>query len=110
MALSPKVRAVAAGVLVANSAPHLATAVTGRRHLTPLAGRDSSPAVNLAWAAANLIGGTLLLRDPADMRHPGRWDDRLVAFEAGYLAWALWMTLSEYLLRVNWAPPSGAGC
>ena len=29
MVLSPKVRSVVAGVLVANSAPHLATAVAG---------------------------------------------------------------------------------
>jgi hypothetical protein len=102
MVLSPKVRAAVAGVLVANSAPHLATAVAGRRHLTPLAGRDSAPAVNLAWAAANLVGGALVLRGAAAARQPGRWDDRLVAFEAGYLAWALWMTVSEYLLEVNW--------
>ncbi len=102
MALSPKLRAAVAGVLVANSAPHLATAVSGRRHLTPLAGRDSSPAVNLAWAAANLLGGALLLRDPAPAGHPARWDARLVAFEAGYLAWAVWMTVWEYLLELNW--------
>jgi hypothetical protein len=102
MVLSPKVRASIAGVLVANSAPHLATAVSGRRHLTPLAGRESSPAVNLAWAAANLLGGALLLRSPAPARRPGRWDARLVAFEAGYLGWALWMTVSEYALKVNW--------
>jgi hypothetical protein len=102
MMLSPKVRAVAAGVLVANSAPHLATAVSGRRHLTPLAGRESSPAVNLTWAAANLLGGTLLLRSTTSPRQPARWDDRLVAFETGYLAWALWMTISEYLLELNW--------
>ena len=101
MRLSPKVRAAVAGVLMANSAPHLATAVTGRRHLTPLAGKDSAPAVNLAWAAANLLGGALLLRGAA-ARKPGRWDDRLVAFEAGYLGWALWMAASEYLLEVNW--------
>lgn len=102
MGLSPKVRAAAAGVLVANSAPHLATAVAGRRHLTPLTGRDSAPAVNLAWAAANLLGGALVLRGAAGDRQPGRWDDRLVAFEAGYLGWALWMAASEYLLKVNW--------
>jgi len=103
MVLSPKVRSVVAGVLVANSAPHLATAVAGRQHLTPLAGRDSPPAaVNLVWAAANLLGGALVLRGAAAVRQPGHWDDRLVAFEAGYLSWALWMTVSEYLLRVNW--------
>jgi hypothetical protein len=83
MVLSPKVRAVLAGVLMANSAPHLATAVSGRRHLTPLAGRDSAPAVNLAWAAANLLADALVLRGAAATRQPGRWDDRLVTFEAG---------------------------
>jgi hypothetical protein len=102
MVLSPKVRTVVAGVLVANSAPHLATAVAGRQHLTPLTGRASAPAVNLAWAAVNLLGGALVLRGAAAARQPGRWDDRLVAFEAGYLGWALWMTVSEYLLKVNW--------
>ena len=102
MLLSPKVRTVVAGVLMANSTPHLATAVTGRRHLTPLAGKDSAPAINLAWSAANLLGGTLLLRGAAAARQPARWDDRLIAFEAGYLGWALWMTVSEYLLKLNW--------
>jgi hypothetical protein len=58
--------------------------VAGRRHLTPLAGRDSAPAVNLAWAAANLLGGALVLRGAAAARQPGRRNDRLVAFEAGY--------------------------
>jgi hypothetical protein len=71
MVLSPKVRSVVAGVLVANSAPHLATAVAGRQHLTPLAGRDSPPAVNLVWAATNLLGGALVLRGAAAVRQPG---------------------------------------
>jgi hypothetical protein len=103
MATSPEVRTFLAGVLVANSAPHFATAVSGHRHLTPLAGRGSSPAVNLTWAAANLLGGCLLLRRAAGpARRSGRWDSRLVAFEAGCLGWALWMTASEYLLKVNW--------
>jgi hypothetical protein len=42
--------AFAGGLLMANSAPNLATAVTGHTHLTPLAGKESSPAVNLIWA------------------------------------------------------------
>jgi hypothetical protein len=101
MVLSPKIRTVVAGVLVANSAPHLATAVAGR--IWPrLAGRDWGSAVSLAWAAANLLGGALVLRGAAAARQPGRWDDRLIAFEAAYLGWALWMTVSEYLLEVNW--------
>ena len=99
MAVSPKVRTVVAGVLVANSAP-----TSPQRWPVasdPLAGRDSGPAVNLAWAAANLLGGALVLRGAVAARQPGRWDDRLVAFEAGYLGWALWMTVLEYLLEVN---------
>lgn len=89
-----------AGVLVANSAPHLATAITGRRHLTPLAGRDSGPGVNAVWAAANLLAGALLLR-VARRRGAGRWGGDLVAFESGYAAFASWMAGSERVLRVN---------
>jgi hypothetical protein len=74
----------------------------GRDDRALLAGRDSAPAVNLAWAAANLLGGLLVRRGTAATRQPGRWDDRLVAFEAGYLGWALWTAVSEYLLKVNW--------
>jgi hypothetical protein len=44
--------AFAGGLLMANSAPNLATAVTGHTDLTPLAGKESSPAVNLIWAWA----------------------------------------------------------
>jgi hypothetical protein len=47
-------------------------------------------------------GGLLVRRGTAATRQPGRWDDRLVAFEAGYLGWALWTVVSEYLLKVNW--------
>lgn len=100
---SPKIKLVIAGVLMANSAPHLATAVSGHRHLTPLAGRESSQAVNLIWAAANLIGSVALLRTVA-APGPGsrRWDSGLTAFEAGYFGWAAWMAISEYTLRINW--------
>ncbi|MUL41189.1 hypothetical protein FZ103_08345 [Streptomonospora sp. PA3] len=96
-----RLRSFAAGLLIANSAPHLATAASGRRHLTPLAGRDSGPVANGVWAGINLAAGVLLLRS----RHresPARWDGDLVAFEAGYLAFALWMAGSEAALRVNW--------
>jgi hypothetical protein len=102
----PSVRAVLAGVLVANSAPHLATAVTGRRHLTPLAGPRSGAGVNAVWGSANLAAGLLLLRGrrPA----PGRWGRELLDFEAGHLAWTLWMAASERLLHVN-TEPADAG-
>ncbi|MEU6034351.1 hypothetical protein ABZ801_03000 [Actinomadura sp. NPDC047616] len=97
---SSRILSFAAGALVANSAPHLATAVTGRRHMTPLAGRRSGPAVNAVWAGLNLVGGAALLQ--ASRRRGGRrWDDDLVAFEAGYLAFALWMAASERFLPMN---------
>ncbi|GLZ02649.1 hypothetical protein Acsp03_01160 [Actinomadura sp. NBRC 104412] len=90
-----------AGMLVANSAPHLATAVTGRRHMTPLAGRRSGPVVNGVWAGLNLAAGLLLLRR-ARRGDRERWDRDLVSFEAGYLTFALWMAGTERLVRMNW--------
>ncbi|HEV2935110.1 MAG TPA: hypothetical protein VGY96_18415 [Streptosporangiaceae bacterium] len=62
MAVTRHVGAFVGGLLVGNSAPHLATAVTGRTHLTPLAGKDSSPAVNLVWGLGNALGGLALAR------------------------------------------------
>ena len=94
------VGAFAAGVLCANSLPHLATAVTGHGHLTPLRGRDSAPGVNALWAAMNLAAGLALLR--ATARGQGRWDVRLVAFDAGAATFAAWMAISESTMRVNW--------
>lgn len=91
-----------AGALIANSAPHLASAVSGRRHLTPLAGRRSSAAVNAVWGTANLVAGYALLRRAAPRRAGQEsWDSRLPAFEAGCVAWAAWMAASERLLRIN---------
>lgn len=105
---SSRVQSFAAGVLIANSAPHLATAVTGQRHLTPLAGRKSGPIVNGVWAGLNLAAGVLLLRAS---RRVGamRWDGDLVAFEAGYLVFAAWMAVSERLLATNWDRSVGDG-
>ncbi len=100
---SSPVRSFLAGVLVGNSAPHLATAVTGRRHLTPLAGRDSGPGVNGLWGVLNLLGGLLLL-SPDAHRSPARWDDDLVAFEGGVLALAAWMVVTERASRTNTRP------
>jgi hypothetical protein len=97
---SSRIRSFLAGVLVGNSAPHLATAITGRRHLTPLAGRDSGPGANAVWGVLNLLGGLLLL-SPDRHRAPARWDTDLVAFETGVLALAAWMAGSERFLRIN---------
>ena len=101
---SSRVRSFAAGVLVGNSAPHLATALTGRRHLTPLAGRGSGPAVNGLWGLINLVGGLLLL-SPDARRAPGTWDDDLIAFEAGVAALGAWMAVSERTWRTNTRAP-----
>lgn len=92
----------AGGLLVGNSAPHLATAVTGRRHLTPLAGKDSAPAVNLAWGLGNVLAGLALTR-ACTRPGGGRWDRSLVAFEAGAADFATWMAASEAVLRVDTA-------
>ncbi|MFI7614282.1 hypothetical protein ACIBP6_23915 [Nonomuraea terrae] len=54
MRFSPRARSFVAGLLVSNSAPHLATTMAGRRHCTPLTGKRSGPGVNLVWGPANL--------------------------------------------------------
>ncbi|MFD0906055.1 hypothetical protein [Actinomadura sediminis] len=96
-----RVQSFFAGMLVANSAPHIATAVSGRRHLTPLAGRDSGPVTNGVWAGLNLAGGAALLLAARKGKAGVRWDRDLVAFETGYLAFASWMALSERFFPMN---------
>ncbi|MGK5683732.1 hypothetical protein [Actinoplanes sp. URMC 104] len=95
-----RIASFAAGLLVANAAPHLATAVTRRRHLTPLAGRESGPAVNGAWSALNLAAATGLLVWSARGK-PARWDADLVAFGLGHAVFAAWMAASEAALAPN---------
>lgn len=96
------VRAFLAGVLTVNSIGHLATAVAGKEHLTPLAGRGSGPVVNAVWGGSNLVGGLALARSAA---RPGRrWGSEINAFGAGAAAFGAWMFLSELLLEVNSSP------
>ncbi|MFC5994952.1 hypothetical protein ACFQE5_12100 [Pseudonocardia hispaniensis] len=97
---SSRFRSFVAGMLVGNSAPHLATAITGRRHLTPLAGRDSGPGANAAWGMINLLSGLLLL-SPDRHRAPASWNSDLLAFEAGVAAFATWQVVAERILRVT---------
>src|SRR5690606_15177301 len=104
---SSRVSAFAAGVLVANSAPHLATAVTGRRHLTPLAVRSSGPLANSVCCGLNLAGGLVLLA--RTRRGGGRWGPGLVVYEAGCLTLAAWMAGSERAMAINSAPDGPAG-
>lgn len=99
-------RSFLAGVLAANSLPHLATALTGHRHLTPLRGSGSSSRVNLLWGCANVLAGAALLRSARDRDGGGRWDARLVAFDAGAATFAAWMAVSEATMKVNWTPES----
>ncbi|GAA1490435.1 hypothetical protein [Brachybacterium sacelli] len=105
--------AFVAGLLCANSLPHLATAAAGRCHLTPIGGAESSRGINAAWGAANLIGGLALIAHSArgeglsagSVRGEERWDSRLVAFDLGAAVFAAWMAASEATLQVNWSPP-----
>ncbi|MCW4457881.1 hypothetical protein [Microbacterium sp. MPKO10] len=102
-----RTRSFIAGVLVANSAPHLATAVAGRQHLTPLGGRRSGPGINAIWGVLNLAGGLALLargRSKSDVQRragSARWTDDLPSFETGYLVFAAWMAISERLMKTN---------
>lgn len=99
---SSMIRSFFGGMLVANSAPHLATAVSVHRYLSPLAGRNSGPETNAAWGALKLAGGLALTVRKRTRRSPERWDSNLPAFEAGYLLFAAWMTLAEHVKPVNW--------
>jgi hypothetical protein len=78
------------GVFLANALPHLIAGVTGRSAPTPFAsppfrGR-SSPAVNVAWASANLAAAYLLLVRVRPLDLHG-WADAAVAF-MGFAAMA----------------------
>lgn len=100
MSRSRTIQAAVSGVLLANSSPHLAAAAGQRRFLTPLAGRDSAPAVNAVWGLANLAGGLLLFRRAArDVATP--WSSVVRWFDIGTAAWAVWMVVSEQVLHVN---------
>lgn len=75
--------------------------ITGRRHLTPLAGRNSGPVINGVWAGLNLAAGVALLQ-PSRRRGTPTWDVDLHAFEFGCVTFAAWMALSErFLGRIN---------
>lgn len=101
--MAARFRLFCAGLLFANSIPHLASGVSGRVHLTPF-GRESTPLVNLAWAAGNVAVGCGLVRFDAHRDSGGQhWDSRLLALGAGAASWSVWMLGSEYLIRANTA-------
>ena len=76
------------GVLLTNSVPHFVIAFTGRRNLTPF-GQNSSALLNLLWALANCLGGSLLIAQ-TDRKTGAQMDDKswLLPFEAGCLLWS----------------------
>jgi len=92
-------RCFSAGVLCANSVPHLVCAAAGRRMLTPLAGPQSPPSANALWGAANLTAGLALLGSTGHGGAPGR--PQLTAFATGASLFALWAVMAEKVLHVN---------
>lgn len=79
-----------AGLLLANTVPHVLVGVAGKRCLTPLGGEESSAGLNLVWAGMNLTGAAVALST-------GRWraagqaevDERLATVQYGMFAMAL---------------------
>lgn len=92
----------AAGVLCANSLPHLATAAAGRRLMTPFAGRSSGRWANLAWGGVNLAAGLALAA--GNRGDAGQWIVRLTAFGAGAASFSVWGVVGEKLFRFNSRP------
>lgn len=90
---------VAAGVLSANSLPHLATAAAGRQMMTPLAGKDSNRWINLLWGGMNLAGGLTLMA--FSRRRDRSWDRHLVGFCAGAAGFLTWAAVGEAVLKFN---------
>lgn len=90
--------AFAAGVLCANSLPHLATAAANRQLMTPFAGRSSGRWANLGWGGINLAAGLALAatRDSSQ-----RWTGRLTAFGIGAAAFSAWSVVGETVFRFN---------
>lgn len=101
---SKPVPAFFSGVLMVNSAVHLATAAAGKELLTPLAGLHSGPGLNAVWGAMNLIGGLALARRASA---PGRrWGSEIHAFNAGAAAFSIWIAVSDRVMGLNADQPS----
>ncbi len=80
--------AFVAGAVLVNAVPHLVAGISGRRFESPFR-RPSGAAVNVLWAAANVVGAVLILywSQPARARLPE--DGALVAFGVGGLLTAV---------------------
>jgi len=98
-----------AGALAANAIPHLVKGITGEGHMTPFA-RRASPAVNVAWAFANILLALLVLqlasrREVFGLPAAGElMGPRLLAFLVGALLTALALALfwSDPNARLPW--------
>lgn len=94
------------GALLANALPHLVAGISGQPLQSPFASPPfkglSSPAVNVAWALANLAAAYLLLVrvDALDLRS---WSDAGACF-AGFGAMALQCSRSFGRLREKTVP------
>lgn len=96
METSSALRSFAAGVVLANAAPHAFAAAVGAHQMTPLRGRGSGPSVNALWSAANLAGAYALARGiPPDSPSRRAW------FKAGVAAFSAWALVSEWVTDLN---------
>lgn len=91
--------AYAAGILCANSLPHLATAAAGQQLMTPLSGPNSGRWANLAWGGANLTAGLALM--VGSRGEPHHWIERLGPFGAGTASFAAWGVIGEKLFKFS---------
>ena len=91
--------AYSAGVLSANSLPHLATAVAGQRMMTPLRGRRSGRWPNLVWGGMNLAGGLALVARSHRAEQP--WARHLIAYAVGGATFSAWAVFAEAVLKFN---------
>ena len=98
----------AGGAFLANALPHLIAGVSGQPLQSPFASPPfrglSSPAVNVAWALANLaVAYVLVLRVGSfDVRS---WTDVGVCF-VGFGAWAFQCARAFARLRRDASPPA----
>lgn len=91
-----RARDVLAGALLVNCIPHTIMGLAGQRSMTPLAGPNSPPAANIAWALSNFAAGAAAL-GPASWQsidQPGA-DERLRGVTLGIIAMAAFAAAYE---------------
>jgi hypothetical protein len=103
---------VLAGALLVNAVPHAVTGLAGKRFPTPLRGRDSGPAANLAWSAVNLAAGAALLVTGRRRTDHATASHRLAAVGTGAVVMVSFGTVHELAKRLRArrpyaTPPAG---